>query len=114
MYSKKFFKTTLFLGLLMSGTTAFAGSCGSGKIVRVNEGGWNSADLFIKIDYSVSTSTHSGTEHQGWIRYRSTALDAELLRSIRSMAYLAFASGQSIETWSHGSVCNSATDMTMF
>lgn len=111
MYTKKLFKTTLFLGLLMSGTTAFAGSCGTGKILEIKEGGWNVDDLYIKLDYSVSATSHAEV---AYIRYRSDLLNVERLRGIRSMAYLAFASGHNVQAWTHSDTCNNSSGLNIF
>ncbi|WP_194863770.1 hypothetical protein [Alloalcanivorax profundimaris] len=58
-------------GMLAIGVPpVMAGSCGAGKIISVLEGGWDTNDFMIKIDYSLADSSHPGTEKSGWIVYK--------------------------------------------
>lgn len=60
--SKKFL---IFMMLVLVSSQTFAGFCGEGKIIEVIEGGWNTNDLYIFVDYSVLPSEHPGTEYSG-------------------------------------------------
>lgn len=61
----------------------------------------------IKIDYSVGATTASN--HVGYIRYRST-LNADRLKGIRALAYLAMATDKSVETFTHDTAANGCTN----
>lgn len=101
---------------LLSTSSAVAGGCGNGKIIQIKEGGWNTNDLMIMIDYSQGDGAagHKNTNFEtNWIRYRSS-LDVERLRAIRSLAYLAYSSGLNIQTYSQTSQCNAATEITLY
>ena len=58
-------------GLAIGVFSAMAGTCRAGKIVSVLEGGWDSNDIMIKLDYSSAYSSHPGTEKSGRIVYKS-------------------------------------------
>lgn len=60
----KYLLTLLFVVVT---NTAYAGSCGTGKITHVLQGGWDTDDFMIKIDYSEDVGQHVGTEHSGFI-----------------------------------------------
>ncbi len=103
---------TLLVAIGFSGT-ASAGSCGVGKVLEVKEGGWNTNDLMVKIDYAGGTGTSNN--YQGYIRFREN-LDAMRLKGIRAVAYLAMATGKSVTTFTHNSgtdACTKATEITI-
>ena len=87
-----------------------AGSCGEGKIIKLLEGGWNTNNYMIKIDYSISNSTHPGTEFNSFIVYKSS-LDDQRLNGIKSMALAAFMSDKIVKLYSHNNDCSSATEL---
>ncbi|MFN7571281.1 MAG: hypothetical protein ACK5TK_07495 [Betaproteobacteria bacterium] len=93
---------------LASGAEAF---CGSGKIVRILEGGWNTNDFMIKIDYASGTSQYPGTEYFGFIVYKST-LDSQRLRGIRALALAAYLSGKQVVPYTHTGSCSNATELS--
>ncbi len=111
----KLFLSICLSTLILFNTSALAAGCGSGTITHVKEGGWNSNDLMIKIDYSITPSNHDNTLFNGWIRFRNT-LNGERFKAIRSLAYLAFSSGQSVAVFSHATSaqCANATELTIF
>lgn len=84
-----------------------AGGCGQGKIVEILEGGWNTDGFMIKIENPVA----SNLLYQGYVRFLATALDAERLRGIRSVAYLAMAGNKTVKAYSHTADCKGATQL---
>lgn len=99
---------TVFLSL---STSAYAGgTCGKGKITEVMEGGWNSNDLMIKIDYTGGTSPLA--TQAGYIRFRDT-LNAERLNGLRAVAYLALAGDKTVEALTHGANCADADQLSV-
>lgn len=110
--TKKFLTATLLASSVFAFSSAHAGSCGSGVITQVKEGGWNSDHLMIKVDYSVTQSAHSGSEFQGFIRFKSD-LSADRLKNIRALASLALLSGRVVSVFSHSGSCDAATELTV-
>ncbi len=112
-------KTALLLSMAILSATAFsyvqAGTCGMGVITELKEGGWNTDDLMIKIDYRVTASAHNGTEWQGFVRFKANELSVERMKSIRAMAYLALATSPRL-VWigTHNSDCSRATEISLF
>ena len=98
--------------LVLLNNAASAGSCGEGKIIRVLEGGWNTDDYMIKIDYSVANSAHAGTEFNGYIVYKST-LNTQRLNGIRSVALAAYMAGKNVKAYSHANDCSEATEISV-
>lgn len=82
-------------------------ACGEGKITEIQEGGWNTNDLMIKIENPVA----AGLLYQGYVRYSATALNAERLRGIRAVAYLAMAGEKTVIAYSHTSNCKPADQL---
>jgi len=55
-------KMYVIAGLLfIFSAPSFAGICGVGKITRIMEGGWNTDDYYIMLDYSSHPGDHPGT-----------------------------------------------------
>ena len=104
-------KTLGAIALLCASGTAMAASCGSGKVLEIKEGGWNSNDLFIAVEGDPVAAVDGTLWVNNYIRYRANQLDAERLRAIRSLAYLAFSGGYSISTTTHNSDCSNATEI---
>lgn len=110
-------KTALFAPLLLSAalfmpSIASAGSCGSGYVTEINEGGWSQQGLLLKIDYSFGQSAHVGTEFYGHLRY-DTTLGDEKLDAIRALVMVAFTSGIRVKTFSHSSDCSAVSELTL-
>ncbi len=97
---------------------AQAGTCGTGKILEIKEGGWNSDHLYIKIENSAQTSAHPSSEVSGYIRYRSNSLTPERLQRIRALAYLALAGDKKVRALTHntatGAQCGDATELNIY
>ncbi len=114
----KLIQSIVFISLLTAASHTMAATCGAGKITHVKEGGWNSNDLMIAIDYSVEPAATEALENSTWegqwIRFRANVLDAERLKALRSLAYLAFASGTHVKTNTHNDDCSSATEITIY
>lgn len=89
-----------------------AGTCGAGKIVSVLEGGWDSNDFMIKLDYSSADSSHPGTEKSGWIVYKST-LDEQRINGIRAMALAAYISERDVVAFTHNGSCSDAGELKL-
>lgn len=88
-----------------------AGICGQGKITGVMEGGWNTSDFFVRVDYSGGPSEHPGTEMgNGWIRYKAS-MEPARLNGIRAMALAAYLSGAKVWTTTHRDRCDDATEL---
>lgn len=105
----------LFVCSLVFATAAYSlPNCGSGEIVAIKEGGWETGHLMVKIDYSVSSQllSYKGTEWYGWVRYKNN-LDEDRFAGIRSLIYIAFAKGSSVEISSHTGRCDNATEFTI-
>ncbi|AFT70042.1 hypothetical protein B5T_01765 [Alloalcanivorax dieselolei B5] len=80
--------------------------------MSVIEGGWDTNDFMIKIDYSEAQSAHPETEHKGWIVYKST-LDQQRLNGIRAMALTAYVSEREVTPFSHNGNCSDATELML-
>lgn len=106
-------KILTFLFFLLVQCVTHAGSCGEGKILKIREGAWNTDDLFVQIDYSVSRGDHPGTEWVGeWIIYRKTQMDIERFRGIKAVALAAMVSGRNAYTHTHVSGrCDNASEL---
>lgn len=90
-----------------------AGTCGEGKVLAVAEGAWDTNDLFVHIDYSVSRGDHAGTEWDGrWIVFRKANLDIERFRGMKAVAVSAIVSGLRVWSYTHRSGrCDNATEL---
>lgn len=86
------------------------GTCGIGKITALMEGGWNSDNFVVVIDYSDGQSSHPTTANSGHVIYQST-LNEKRLNGIKSLAIAAFMSGKVVDTYSHNDNCSSATQL---
>ena len=91
-----------------------AGRCGGGKITEIKEGGWDSDDFMLKVDYSDFTNQHPGTTYGGYIRYTATSLSPARLDAIRKLALTALVSGKTVLTYSHALTCSDATELTIY
>lgn len=103
----------LVFGCLLVFSPAYALSCGAGKILAIDEGGWNTNDFYIRIDYSVSQSSHPGTEFSGLIVYRKANLDPVRFKGIKSIALAAYFAGKNIRAWSGTNNCSDATEILL-
>ncbi len=103
----------LTMVLILASYTAFAGTCGSGKIVMISEGGWDTNGYMVKIDYSKWPSVHIGTEFNGYVVYKNT-LNAQRLTGIKALALAAYMSGKTVSTFSHVDNCSEATAMSIY
>jgi len=121
----KFIKHAVAVTVLLGAVnTANAGLCAKGYIKHVAEGGWNTNDLMINLEYSGGTTpptwwpAHFGI-NQGYMRFRSS-IDPTRLASIRTMAYLAMANGNEVEVRtvavdaSGNSDCTKADELKVF
>lgn len=108
-------KTTLaIIALSASSLTFAAGTCGAGKITHIKEGGWNSDDFMIRIDYTAESSVVGGEwNSQLWIRFSST-LDPLRLNGIKALAYMAFTGGKTVRAYTSGTQCQAADDLTLY
>ena len=100
--------------LMMISPGVFAGQCGGGKILELKEGGWDSDDLMIKLDYSEFRNSHAGSEFMGYLRFRTTTLTETRLTAIRRLALTALVSGKTVHSFSHKGDCSNATELTIF
>lgn len=109
------------VGLLLAATFFFlcaspaqAARCGGGKIIEIKEGGWNSDDFMLLIDYSDFSNQHPGTTYGGYVRYKADSLSPARLESIRRVALTAMVSGKTVLTYSHNATCSDATEITVY
>jgi len=105
---------TLFFAQLFFSSSVFAARCGGGKIIEIKEGGWNSDDLLLSIDYSDFSNQHPGTTHGGYIRFSAESLSSVRLEAIRKLAITALVSGKTVLTYSHNDSCSYATELTLY
>lgn len=104
----KYLTLPLLMGALaLSGHAHAEGYCGIGKVLEVKEGGWNTNDLMIKIDYSGGDAV--ATNHGGYVRFRAS-LDPDRLNAIRAVALLAMALDKSVVTYTHDDASNGCTN----
>ena len=99
--------------LITTSNLLFAGGCGAGKITEILEGGFNTNDYMIKIDYSLRKSVHGGSEFHGYVAYKST-LSETRLNGIKSLAIAAMMSGKLVGLYSHNNTCRSATELVLY
>lgn len=105
---KKINQLLIAAGLVAMSSPALAGVCASGYITDIAEGGWNSNNLNIKLQY---TSANPPNSWNGYMRFKDT-LNAERLKAIRALAYLALANGNEVTVESHnGTDCANATQL---
>ncbi len=95
-------------------TPAFAARCGGGKIIEIKEGGWNSEDFMLMVDYSDFSNQHPGTTFGGYIRYSAESLSSERLNAIRKLALTAMVSSKTVLAYSHNNHCSDATELTIY
>lgn len=105
------FRKLMFIILFIVSPLTQADMCGEGKVKAIVEGGWNTDDFFIQLDYSISPSRHPGTEYQTWIRYRQADMGIERFKGIKSLAMAAYFSGKPIWTLTHLNRCDQATEL---
>ncbi|MEP0176632.1 MAG: hypothetical protein ABJH28_09250 [Paraglaciecola sp.] len=103
----------LIILILMPVFGAQAGSCGAGKITRILIGAYNLDDLILQIDYSEGTSSHAGSDYNGYIRYQKSQLGEYRSNMLLSLALSAYHSGSIIYTSSHNSNCSAATEISL-
>ena len=104
----------LLAGLLFSilSTNANAGLCGGGKITHIEEGGWNTNDFLIAIDYADEARPSGSWIHKNaYIRFQKDLIDPDRFRGIKAIAYLAFSTGASVRVWAHNASCGNATNL---
>lgn len=120
MSFKKIAAVTVFsLSAAFSMPSHAAGVCGAGKVVRVTEGGFNSDDLYVRVEKGADGVDADGNVIDTlyrfyWVRYRAASHSTERLSAIRSIAYLAFASGKSVYTYTHTDSCADATEIALY
>ncbi len=106
-------KLYLFLACTLSisyGSTAYAQQCGSGNIVDIKEGGWNTDDFMIRLK---GPNAHASSLFHGFVRFSSTELSAARIEAIRRLATTAFALDATVWTYSHNGSCTSATEISI-
>ena len=99
--------------LISTSNFLFAGGCGAGKITQILEGGFNTNDYMIQIDYSLRESAHGGSEFHGFVVYKSTLSEIRL-NGIKSLALAAMMSGKIVGLYSHNNTCRSATELVIY
>lgn len=99
--------------VLSSANATAAGSCGSGVITHIKEGGWNTNAFLIHIDDSVELPTGGSMYKSHWVKFNNT-LDSDRFRGIKALAYMAFSSGKTVRAYTSGASCQVADDLTIF
>lgn len=112
---KKVIKTLVFISLTAAAGISNADVCSRGVIYQVKEGGWNSDDLFIKMDERNVANQHPGTDFHGWFRFRANELSEVRMNAIRTQVYLALATGPRLfEVRSQAGDCSRADEVTLY
>ncbi len=88
----------------------YAQRCGTGHIIEIKEGGWNTDDFMIKVQTS---ATNAPSLFHGFVRFSATDLSQARLDAIRRLATTAFALNAKVWTYSHTGSCSSATELSM-
>lgn len=114
MIRTKHLMSLVATSVLLLSTSANAARCGGGKILEIKEGGWNSEDFMLMVDYSDFSNHHPGTTFGGYIRYSAESLSAARLDAIRKLALTAMVSSKTVLTYSHNNNCSDATELTMY
>jgi len=117
-YFKLIAATAISISVLYSAPSKAAGVCGLGAVVEVREGGFDSDDLFVRLEQSGNAEADSSVANtlfrNTWVRYQASILSAERLNAIRSLAYLAFVSGKPVYVYTHTDECSNATEMALY
>lgn len=108
-------KTTVFYSIVLGASlilssNANAVSCGTGYIVDIKEGGWNSDDFMIKLE---GPNAGASTLWNGFIRFTTDNLSETRINAIRRLATTAFALDAMVWTNSHHGDCTSATEFSI-
>lgn len=95
---------------LLFAASVYSQQCGSGNIVELKEGGWNSDDFMIRLE---GPNAEVATRFHGFVRFSATNLSSARLDAIRRLATSAFALDAKVWTYSHTGSCSSATELSM-
>lgn len=94
--------------LLFLSSVAYADLCAVGRIAEINEGWGDKESLHIKMDYSVSGAQQPpagrillpdqlDNDQTFWLKFNVDNLDADRLKRIRTLAYLALANDNTVK-----------------
>ena len=115
---KNFFRKSFFVALialpLFGAGSAWAGSCGGGKVIHMNEGDANSSKFLVRIDYSKAANTHPNTVHHGFIVFNPDVITQGRVDTIRKQIMAAYYSGESVYIYSHDGNCSNASQIEIF
>lgn len=102
------------LAALLS-TNASADACGEGKITRMYAGGWNSHDIILILDNSVSgpDATVAGTFFHGMLRISKASLPETQFAHLHTAALSAFHAGTNVRAFSHVGQCHGVTELQL-
>ena len=108
-----------FMFVILASTNASADACGEGKIKKIYAGGWNSHDILLILDNSVSgpDATVAGTFFNGMLRISKASL-LETEREIQfahlhAAALSAFHAGTTVRAFTHWGQCHSVTELQL-
>ena len=107
---KKFCLFTTCILSIFFGSFVHAQQCGSGNIVDIKEGGWDTDDFMIRLK---GPNAHADSLFHGFVRFSSANLSASRIEAIRRLATTAFALDATVWTYSHNGSCTSATEISV-
>lgn len=106
------------LAALLS-TNSSADACGEGKITKIYAGGWNSQDILLIVDNSVSgpDATVASTLFNGMLRIskaslRETERETQFA-NLHAAALSAFHAGTTVRAFTHWGQCHSVTELML-
>jgi hypothetical protein len=99
--------------LLFTSTNVMALECGVGKITKLYGGGWDSDDLVLILDNSVTAPESGAGLYEGkYVRYPAASIPGRI-DFVRSIALAAYMSGKNVRTVSHTSDCAHASEIVL-
>lgn len=104
----KLLKCVSVIALVVFSGVAQADLCAIGRIAEVTEGWGDKESLQVKMDYSVAGAQtppagrvllpdEQDNDQTFWLRFNVDNLDADRLKRLRTLAYLALANGNTVK-----------------
>ena len=88
-----------------------AGLCGEGKVISVMTGGWDTDNLFVLLDYSISPSQlpNPPSPYKPWTIFQKNHLDPVRFKTLTALAISAMQSNQNVWIYTQTDTCENAT-----
>lgn len=99
--------------LVVTGTMAYAGICGVGKITSYGEGRWGTDDVYFTIDYATEGSEAETLDFGNPMVINKSMLDPERFKGIKAILLSAYMSGDTIYTYSHTGTCKEVDEVVI-